>query len=99
MVKIVQADPDQRPLCIYRRSLGLLYFHTHPQLEPSLSSSLELYQLVYNQEGVQLSDKLNGRGEVGLVYAEVCEIIKDSDSFSPTDILSPSAYALRIVLS
>lgn len=99
MAKFVQAVPDQRPLCIYRRSLWLLYSHTHPQLEPSLLPSLELYQLVCNQEGIQLSDKLNGWGEAGLVYAEVCEIIKDSDSFSPNDILSLSAYALRIVLS
>lgn len=60
MVKIVQAVPDQRPLNIYRRSLWLLYSHTQPQLESSLSPSLELYQLVYNQEGLQLSDKLNG---------------------------------------
>lgn len=99
MAKITQVVSDQRPLCIYRRSLWLLNSHTHSQLEPSLLPSLAIYQLVYNQEGIQLSDKLNGWGETGFVYAKVCEIIKDSESFSPNDILSLSVYVLKIVLS
>ena len=57
--------------CVYRWARWLLYSHTHPQMESSLSPPAELCRLEYEQVRSQLSHRLGRWGEADLVYLRV----------------------------